>query len=84
MAIKFFEFIDKQKLVSSTEKNIYHVFLVDESSKTYSLEVATVSSDVALATVSVYKRLGKQVICLFKKGNKLFTVNHETEEKLLF
>lgn len=84
MAVKFFEFIEKQKLVSSTEKDLFHVFLVDENAKTYTLEVATVSEDVALATVSVYTRIGRPCICIFKKSNKLFTVNPETAEKLLF
>lgn len=84
MALKFFEFIEKSKLIAATEKDLYHVFLVDNTAKTYSLEVVSVSEEVALATVAVYTRIRKSCICLFKKSTKLFVVNPETSEKLLF
>jgi|JI10StandDraft_1071094.scaffolds.fasta_scaffold163547_2 hypothetical protein len=84
MALKFFEFIEKSKLTAATEKDLYHVFLVDNTTKTYSLETVSVSEEVALATVAVYTRIGKSCVCLFKKSTKLFVVNPETSEKLLF
>jgi hypothetical protein len=82
MAIAFNE-TDKNNLLKCTEKNVFHVFLVDKGNKTpLKLETATLSEDVALANVSVYARLGKETVCLFRKGNTLFRVENDGKKIL--
>ncbi|HNC57025.1 MAG TPA: hypothetical protein PLP33_16405 [Leptospiraceae bacterium] len=83
MAIKFFEIVEKQDINKITEKDIYYVFIVDQTTNSYGMELATVSEDIALATASVYARVGKSCVCLFKKGNKLFKVEQDGT-KILF
>lgn len=83
MAVKFFEVVDKQGLSKITEKDLYYIFIVDESTGSYGMELATVSEDIALATASVYGRVGKACVCVFKKGSKLFTVNQDGTKLLM-
>lgn len=87
--MKFSTPIEKQDLLKSTEKELYHVFKLtkeQESGKTfYSLETVSTSIDVALATTSVWNRsMGFDTICLFRKANKLFKVSPEDSSKISF
>lgn len=83
MAIKFFEVVDKQGLNKITDKDLFYIFVVDETTGSYGMELATVSEDIALATASVYARVSKPCVCIFKKGTKLFTVNQDGTKLLL-
>jgi|688.fasta_scaffold1475031_2 hypothetical protein len=86
MAIVFHSEVDKYNLLKNTEKNVFHVFATKKGSdgKTlnFVLETASLSEDVALANVSVYARLGKETICLFRKGNTLFRVENDGKKIL--
>lgn len=86
MAIDFHAEVDKFNLLKCTEKNVFHVFATKKGSDgkhlLYVLETATLSEDVALANVSVYARLGKETVCLFRKGNTLFRVENDGKKIL--
>lgn len=51
MAVKFFEVVDKQGLSKITEKDLYYIFIVDESTGSYGMELATVSEEIGRAHV---------------------------------
>jgi hypothetical protein len=80
---------EKQELLKTTGKELYHVFKVirdqDTGKVLFSLETVSTSPDVALATTSAYIRcMGFEAICLFRKANKLFKVDPVDESKVIF
>jgi len=87
--MKFSTPTEKQELLKTTEKGLYHVFKViknqEKGTVLFSLETVSTSVDVALATTNVFNKcMGFETICLFRKMNKLFKVDPTDNSMIIF